>query len=565
MRGVGGDFHASASPYPTLYTRFLSVVCGLPLLFGRLSGQYHSVQDFIVSYYVSPTRVLLWARLASALMGTLGVLLTFFVGRKIFGERVGLAGALLLAASAQQGAASHFAVPDIAQSALILAAYLSLCNALTRGTRRDYVASGLLIGLGAATGYMAALLLPTLLFSVLLRNRKVATNSADRIEREQNEAILAPPVTKPVLESATGAILPRPEQRVTYSNLTAGLLAAMLAFGVVTPTTLLSPMCAWAAFRAGLASDFAGNGSGGAMYTLSQALTTDWGTLALVAALAGVGLVLRARKAAGLLFLSFPACYALALGLLRAQAGHVLVALDPFIALFGGVALCRLYDIVRTALANRNRPVLGWKIVWTFLVVCVALLPLWTLLQWDSLLGNTPDTRTQALKWAEQTIPPGSMVCLQTPRPVFQSISAQPTAINTARAEAGIAPNGGANAPLLTEAGLARADVELSHTPFADARSRTNAALRQRATYRETAWTWPPPPPAILQQAGVEYLFTSDACGPLPAAWQSEMEKAARGGILHFTPGSIASSLPPGLPALPPRITVYILRDAARP
>ena len=74
---LGGDFHASVTPYPALYTRFLSVVCGLPLLFGRLSGHYHSIQDFIVSYYVSPTHVLLWTRLASALLGTLGVLMTF--------------------------------------------------------------------------------------------------------------------------------------------------------------------------------------------------------------------------------------------------------------------------------------------------------------------------------------------------------------------------------------------------------------------------------------------------------------------------------------------------------
>ena len=484
-------------------------------------------------------------------------------------------GALLLAASVQQGAYSHFAVPDVAQSVLILAAYLSLYNVLTRGTRRDYVASGLLIGLGAATGYMAALLVPTLLFAVLLQNRKIIPYRVESSESGGSHAPLAAG-EMPAAKDAPVMSPPHPEQRVTGSNLIAGLLAAALGFCVATPNTLRTLPLAWAMFRAALASDFVGNGSNGSAYTLSQALAADWGILALVAALAGIALVLRARKAAGLLVVSFPVCYALALGLLRAQTGRVLVAVDPCIALFAALALCRLYDSVRAALAGRNRPVLGWKITWTLLVIAVALPPLWTLLQWDSLLGNTPDTRTQALKWAEQTIPPGSMVCLQTPRPVFQSISAQSTSVQSTAsaqsaasdivtAEAFVAPDWGANAPLLTEAGLARADVELSRTPFADARVQTDAALRQQPVYRDAAWAWPPPAPAVLQRTGAEYLFTSDACGPLPAAWQSQMEKAARGGILHFTPGSVASSLPPGLPALPPRITVYILRDPAQP
>ena len=562
MRGFGGDFHLSASPYPALGTRFLFAVCGLPLLFGRLTGHYHSLQDFIVSCIVSPTHVLLWARLASSLLGTLGVLLTFLIGRKIFGERVGLVGALLLTASVQQGAMSHFAVPDALQSALILAAFFPLYNALTRGQRRDYVWAGLLIGLGAATGYMAALLLPFLVFAAFLRHRVRATAGAGSIENAVGSDVSFAASAAPVSEDKSE--LARLGQPSAYSNLFPGLLAAAGGFCLLALNTVRSPLAAYSAFKAGLASDFIGNGANGVTYTLWQALRADWGAVALVLTLAGAALVLRARKAAGLLFLSFPALYTLVLVALSAQAGRVWAGVDPFLALFASVALCRVYDAGRAALARRNKPVLAWKIAWTLLAVMVALPPLWTLLQWDSLLSNTADSRSNALKWAEQNIPPGSVVCLQTPRPAFQT-SQKASRSQIENNASLLAPDRGANAPLLTEAGIARADAELSRTPFDGGRGQADDALRQRVVYRETPWTWPPPAPTLLRQSGAEYVFISDACGPLPAEWQRQMEQAARGGILHFTPGSVASSLPPGLPALPPRLTVYILRDLAHP
>ncbi len=556
MRGFGGDFHTTLSPYPALYIRFLFAVCSLPLLYGRMTGHYHSVGEFVVSYCVNPTFALLFARLATACLGTLAVLLTFLVGRRYFGERVGLIGALLLAASAQQGAYSHFAVPDVAQSVLILAAYSPLHNILTRGLRRDYVLTGLLIGLGAATGYFAILLVPSLLAAFWLRHRKSAA------------AALTPDAGAATLPTSSGTM------RVQAANISAdkphistlsGLIALLGGFCVATPNAVRSPSASFTFFKAGLAYAYPGNGYNGAAYTLWQALKADWGLPVLLASLAGVLLVLRRHKSEELLFAAFPAFYALMLIALSVSASRFLVAADPFIALFAAYALWFVYDRIRGAVATRNKPALAWKIAWTFGVILIALPPLWTLLQWDSLLGNTPDTRTQALKWAELNIPPGRGVCLQSPRATvyeqrYQGNSGQ--ALN-------FASDWGANAPLLTEAGITRAKAELaptlSSTTSTALSDQAEAALRQSLVYRETPWTWPPPDSAALQQAGVDYVFTSDACGPLPAEWLKQMDAAAGGGILHFTPGSVAASLPPGLPCLPPRITVYALRQTARP
>lgn len=560
MRGFGGDFHATLSPYPALYTRFLFAVCGLPLLYGRMTGHYHSIGEFIISYCVNPTFVLLFARLATACLGTLAVLLTFLVGRKYFGERVGLIGALMLAASAQQGAYSHFAVPDVAQSVLILAAYFPLHNILTRGLRRDCVLAGLLIGLGAATGYFAVLLVPTLLLAAWLRHGKgkgeATATDIGAAPLPSGDARSVPSSGDTISVQAANAASNKP---LAYMSL--GLIAALGGFCLATPNTVRNPSASFAFFKPGLAAAYPGNGYNGAAYTLWQALKADWGLPVLLASLAGVALVLHRRRSAEMLFVIFPILYAAALGVLSASASRVLVAADPFLALFAANALWFVYDRIRGAVATRNKPALAWKIAWTAGVVFAALPPLWTLLQWDSLLGNTPDTRTQALKWAELNIPPGRGVCLQSPRsPLFGQDS------QSSRAQAqNHSPDWGANAPLLTEAGITRIKAELSPTASTALSDQAAAALRQRLVYREASWTWPPPDSAALQQAGVDYVFTSDACGPLPAEWLKQMDIAAQGGILHFTPGSVAASLTPGMPCLPPRITVYALREAARP
>jgi 4-amino-4-deoxy-L-arabinose transferase-like glycosyltransferase len=61
-------------------------------------------------------------RLPSALYGILGVLFTFFIGKTLFSERVGLFGASILATSVQYFRMSHFALMDVALAALVAGA-----------------------------------------------------------------------------------------------------------------------------------------------------------------------------------------------------------------------------------------------------------------------------------------------------------------------------------------------------------------------------------------------------------------------------------------------------------
>lgn len=62
-------------------------------------------------------------RLPSALYGILGVLFTFLIGKRLFSERVGLFAAAILATSVQYFRMSHFALMDVALTALVTGAF----------------------------------------------------------------------------------------------------------------------------------------------------------------------------------------------------------------------------------------------------------------------------------------------------------------------------------------------------------------------------------------------------------------------------------------------------------
>jgi 4-amino-4-deoxy-L-arabinose transferase-like glycosyltransferase len=61
-------------------------------------------------------------RLPAALYGIMGILFTFFIGRRLFNERVGLFAASLLATSLQYFRMSHFAMMDVPLAALVAGA-----------------------------------------------------------------------------------------------------------------------------------------------------------------------------------------------------------------------------------------------------------------------------------------------------------------------------------------------------------------------------------------------------------------------------------------------------------
>jgi asparagine N-glycosylation enzyme membrane subunit Stt3 len=108
------------------------------------------------------------AALVPPILGSVSILVLYLLGKKLFGARVALLSALLLAIDPKHIARTHFGCPDhdVLESLLILGAILLLAYALTERERKVWfgAASGVLIAAVAYTWlgapiYMVAILI----------------------------------------------------------------------------------------------------------------------------------------------------------------------------------------------------------------------------------------------------------------------------------------------------------------------------------------------------------------------------------------------------------------------
>lgn len=102
--------------------------------------------------------------------GTLTIPLIYLAGKKLFNQKTGLAAATLLTFSFYHVMFSHVAKVDIPAAFFSLLSFYFIIDVYRRGRLRDYLISGLLIGLTTATSYNGGLLLLPLLLAHLFRD-----------------------------------------------------------------------------------------------------------------------------------------------------------------------------------------------------------------------------------------------------------------------------------------------------------------------------------------------------------------------------------------------------------
>lgn len=124
---------------------------------GIATGQYAGVDGFVSAVYADPAILFVPARLFFAAWGVACVWLTWRLGKRIGGARVGLVAAGLLAVNAVHIHYSQVVRTDVQASVFMLAALLASLSAADKGRLRDYALAGLFVGLGAATKWPAAL------------------------------------------------------------------------------------------------------------------------------------------------------------------------------------------------------------------------------------------------------------------------------------------------------------------------------------------------------------------------------------------------------------------------
>ncbi len=315
-------------------------------------------------------------RSMTALFGTCQILLVCRLAQKISSRRLaGLAAALLLALAYLPVREAHFLTVDIAMSFFVLLSFLFLARCLENPDRKNFILSGLALGLAAGTKLNGLTLLPALGLAWLIIFGK---------EKKPWRGLL--------LDSRIGL----------------ALAMLILAFFLANPSALYyrhSFLAQFHRFREyGLRREFLEPVTEPGIYFYGRGLYYGLGAGAL--GFAGLGLVpwIKQRQWSGLILFAFALCW---LGFHSLSPTRFLRYLDPAIPLIcvsAGAGISWLLEKLKA----RSR-IFKYETAWVFALALLALLPgSIELVSFEKLLGRD-DTRILAREWITKNLRPGTM------------------------------------------------------------------------------------------------------------------------------------------------------------
>ena len=160
-RAVGfgkGDLNPHWFHKPALYMYLLFAQFGAYFVFGRLTGMFGSVDAFAMHYVQDKTVFALLGRLTSAFCGIGCVVGVYLLGRRQYGERVGLVSAGFLAVTYAHVRSSQLVKADQLAALFSVLALIFIFRIAESGRWRDYLLASLFVGLGTASKYSPILL-----------------------------------------------------------------------------------------------------------------------------------------------------------------------------------------------------------------------------------------------------------------------------------------------------------------------------------------------------------------------------------------------------------------------
>ena len=125
---------------------------------GVLTGRFADFDAFAAAVYADPSVIFLPARLLMVAFGVACVWMTWRLGKRLGGERLGLVAAAILAINAVHIEYSQIIRTDVQASLFMLLCAQSALAIAESGRRRDYLLAALFAGLACATKWPAAVI-----------------------------------------------------------------------------------------------------------------------------------------------------------------------------------------------------------------------------------------------------------------------------------------------------------------------------------------------------------------------------------------------------------------------
>jgi hypothetical protein len=320
-----------------------------------------------------PATFYLIARLASAVIGTLTVVLTYRLGARAFGPAVGLMASAFLAINLQHVVDSHFATTDVPVTCAILAAVLTAWRYWERGRAGDALLAGLAGGVAASVKYNGGLVGVVFVLAHLLRARAGGWGWRGLVGR-------AVPVW--LAGAVIGFLVGTPFAAISPAEFFRGVFGEVRAIGTV---------------------QFGNEGDPpGLVFHLLHSLPQAMGVPLLVCAAGGAVAALARRSPAHLLILAFPLPYLGVIGAWDSRFERYAVPLLPFLSVLAAVGIVEVVGRWRR----------GRQAGLVVAAVLVGILPAARLGYYELLLRR-PDSRELAGEWIEKNIPDGARVAME--------------------------------------------------------------------------------------------------------------------------------------------------------
>jgi hypothetical protein len=367
------------------------VVFGIYFLIGRVTGHFSDLIDFQAQYIQDNSQFLLVGRYFVVFAASLTVVLTYFVGRKMFGKRVGLFASLFLLFSFGHVVYSKIFRLDSFLPLVFLLAFYSIISLIDvePGKLRPFVFCGLVMGFAASTKITGfALLMPFLLVPFV-------------VERKTSPR----PFWKPKLD-----------RRYPYALFV--YLATIIA--LTAPSYLLNPNIANSVVRR-----LDHSGSFGYLATISpyeyslpwhliHILPREIGTAIYLLALIGIPLMLLEKKNRSIvvLFLATMFAFLLPVGYLRRTTWRDMLPMLPLFSIAAGYAAARLLDLLFRKVPRLKRGHL--EVITLATLLLLLLVQPATNIYRQKRLILSQDTRDKALNWIEINVPEGSNLAIES-------------------------------------------------------------------------------------------------------------------------------------------------------
>ena len=365
--------------YPLLLPDFLIILYGLYFVFGLVLHYWSSGLDFFASYLRDPSVFLLIGRLFIVAIDTVTIFMVYFIGKKVYRERVGLIAAFFLALTFLNVKESHYIEEDLILGLEAVIGFYFAYLISVSGKRKDYFLSAIIVGLAWSTKYNFFIFIPRLVLAHLIWLRK----------------------------NFTGVFLSK-FSRFFNSDFLLSIVTIVAVFLIFDPYTILKPKAALSGvleeFQTATSLWVSTDGRPIWFYYLSHHLWYGMGwPLLLLSLISFFYLVFWSRRGKDFLLVLNPIIFFLTLFLFGSQNfARYAVMITPSLVLMAAILLDRLSDNLTQSKAKSR--------LFIFVACSLIILPsLNSILKFDY-YASRPDARNLAKIWVESTVREGQKI-----------------------------------------------------------------------------------------------------------------------------------------------------------